>query len=52
MPSTQKEQWRVTRLGVRFTIKRARQQVKDKAGNPRTFRTRDAAERVARALNG
>lgn len=46
-----KIQWRVARVGVRFTVKRGRQTALDRDGKPRTFRTRDAAARVARQLN-
>ena len=44
-------QWRVARAGVRFTVKQGRQTARDEDGQVRTFRTRDAAERVARQLN-
>lgn len=46
-----KIQWRVARTGVRFTVKHGRQAALDRDGKPRTFRTRDAASRVARQLN-
>ena len=44
-------QWHVSRSGVRFTVKHGRQTARDKEGKVRTFRTRDAAARVARQLN-
>ncbi|HEX6004718.1 MAG TPA: hypothetical protein VFZ14_12050 [Burkholderiales bacterium] len=47
-----KLEWRVTRNGVRFTLKRGRQSALKDDGSVRTFRTRDAASRVAKALNG
>jgi hypothetical protein len=47
-----KLEWRVTRSGVRFTLKRGRQAALKDDGSVRTFRTRDAANRVAKALNG
>jgi hypothetical protein len=40
--------WHVARAGVRFTVKKGRKPLRDKDGRPRTFRTRDAAARVAR----
>ena len=42
--------WRVARSGVRFTLKQGRQTARNKDGTVRTFRTRDAAARVARQL--
>jgi len=44
-------EWRVGRAGVRFTVRRGRKTVRGKDGQPRIFRTRDAAARVARELN-
>ena len=44
-------EWRVARSGVRFTVKRGRQSARSEDGSVRTFRTRDAAARVARQLN-
>jgi hypothetical protein len=46
-----KIQWRVAPAGVRFTVKRGREGALDRDGKLRTFRTRDAAARVARELN-
>lgn len=46
-----KAEWRVARSGVGFTVKRGRQTARNEDGKVRTFRTRDAAARVARALN-
>jgi len=46
-----KAAWRVARSGVGFTVKRGRQTARNEDGTVRTFRTRDAAARVARALN-
>ena len=43
--------WHVARAGVRFTVKKGRVSVRGKDGKPRTFRTRDAAARVARELS-
>jgi len=44
-------EWRVARSGVRFTVKRGRESARNDDGSVRTFRTRDAAARVARELN-
>ena len=44
-------EWRIGRSGVRFTLKKGRKTIRSKDGQPRTFRTRDAAARVARELN-
>ena len=44
-------QWSVGRTGVRFTVARRGKRLRGADGQPRTFRTRDAAARVARELN-
>lgn len=44
-------EWRVTRSGIRFTVKRGRESARNDDGTVRTFRTRDAAARIARELN-
>jgi hypothetical protein len=44
-------EWRVAPAGVRYTVKRGRESALGKDGKRRTFRTRDAAARVARQLN-
>jgi hypothetical protein len=44
-------EWRVGPHGVRFTVRAGGRTLRDKDGKPRTFRTRDAAARVARTLN-
>lgn len=46
-----KIRWRVARVGVRFTVKLGRKAALRPDGKARTFRTRDAAVRVARQLN-
>ncbi len=45
-------EWRVGPFGFRFTVRKGRKAICGKDGKPRTFRTRDAAARVARELNG
>ena len=44
-------EWRVAREGVGFAVKRGRVYAQTPDGQKRTFRTRDAAVRVARQLN-
>ena len=44
--------WRIARMGVRYTVKRGRKAALKRDGTVRTFRTRDAANRAARELNG
>jgi hypothetical protein len=43
--------WRVTRVGVRFTVKAGRKPALGPDGKARLFRTRDSAVRLARHLN-
>ena len=43
--------WTVARAGIRFTVMRQRKRLRGPDGEPRVFRTRDAAARVARELN-
>lgn len=54
MKSTQKKaaEWRIARMGVRYTVKLGRKPALKQDGSVRTFRTRDAANRAARKLNG
>lgn len=47
-----KPAWRIARMGVRYTVKLGRKAALKRDGTVRTFRTRDAANRVARQLNG
>jgi hypothetical protein len=44
-------EWRIARTGVRYTVKKGRRAALKEDGTVRTFRTRDAANRVARELN-
>jgi hypothetical protein len=44
-------EWRVTREGVGFAVKRGGTYAMTPDGKKRTLRTRDAAVRVARQLN-
>jgi hypothetical protein len=44
-------QWRVSRAGVRFAVTRRGKRLRGPDGEPRTFRTRDAAARVVRELS-
>lgn len=44
-------EWRIARMGVRYTVKLGRKAAQKQDGTVRTFRTRDAANRAARALN-
>ena len=39
-------------MGVRYTVKLGRKAALKRDGTVRTFRTRDAANRAARELNG
>lgn len=48
---TRAAEWRIARAGVRYTVKKGRQAALKQDGTVRTFRTRDAANRVARELN-
>lgn len=50
-PQKKATEWRIARLGVRYTVKRGRKAALKHDGTVRTFRTRDAANRAARELN-
>ncbi|MGQ0525200.1 MAG: hypothetical protein ACT4P8_16265 [Betaproteobacteria bacterium] len=43
--------WRIARMGVRYTVKLGRKAAVKRDGTVRTFRTRDAANRAVRELN-
>jgi hypothetical protein len=44
-------EWRIARMGVRYTVKLGRKAAVKRDGTVRTFRTRDAANRAVRELN-
>jgi hypothetical protein len=44
-------EWRIARIGVRYTVKLGRKAAVKRDGTVRTFRTRDAANRAVRELN-
>jgi hypothetical protein len=50
-PQKRTTEWRIARMGVRYTVKLGRKAAVKRDGTVRTFRTRDAANRAVRELN-